>query len=108
MRSPGAAAGRAGRGPYGEVQARAQEAELGQASLFGGGEAGVERPTPKLPTIPEWSEQDRLAREKEALGFFISGHPLDRYREVVRGLRHVQHGHVEGTHGRAGGSWPVW
>ena len=69
---------------YGEVQARAQEAELGQASLFGGGEAGVARPTPKLPTIPEWAEQDRLAREKEALGFFISGHPLDRYREVVR------------------------
>ncbi len=69
---------------YGEVQARAQEAELGQASLFGGGGDGLERPTPKLPTIPEWSEQDRLAREKEALGFFISGHPLDRYREVVR------------------------
>ena len=69
---------------YGEVQARAQEAELGQASLFGGGEAGVERPTPKLPTVPEWIEQDRLAREKEALGFFISGHPLDRYRDVVR------------------------
>ena len=69
---------------YAEVQARAQEAELGQASLFGGGEGSVERPNPSLPTVPEWSEQDRLAREKEALGFFISGHPLDRYREVVR------------------------
>jgi DNA polymerase-3 subunit alpha len=33
--------------------------------------------------VPEWSEHDRLAREKTALGFFISGHPLDRFRDVV-------------------------
>ena len=68
---------------YGEVVARAQEAELGQQSLFGGG-GGLERPVPALPTVPEWRDRERLAREKEALGFFISGHPLDRYREVVR------------------------
>ena len=67
---------------HGEAMARLQEAELGQQSLFGG--AGVERPAPELPTVPEWGDRDRLAREKEALGFFISGHPLDRYREVVR------------------------
>ncbi|MGI9629012.1 MAG: DNA polymerase III subunit alpha [Longimicrobiales bacterium] len=74
---------------YGEVQARATEAELGQVSLFDGNQGAVQRPTPKLPTIPEWLEQDRLAREKEALGFFISGHPLDRYREVVRAFDSV-------------------
>ena len=68
---------------YGEAMARLQEVELGQRSLFG--EAmGLERPTPGLPTVPEWKDRERLAREKEALGFFISGHPLDRYREVVR------------------------
>ncbi len=68
---------------FGEAMARLQETEVGQHSLFG--EAmGVERPTPQLPTVPEWDDRDRLAREKEALGFFISGHPLDRYREVVR------------------------
>ena len=68
---------------YGEAMARLQETEIGQQSLFG--EAmGVERPTPELPTVPEWRDRDRLAREKEALGFFISGHPLDRYRELVR------------------------
>lgn len=67
---------------YGEAVARMQEAEQGQHSLFGGG--GVERPTPELPTVPEWPDRERLKREKEALGFFISGHPLDRYREVVR------------------------
>ncbi len=66
---------------YGEAVARMQEAELGQESLFGG--AGVERPKPELPTVPEWADRKRLTREKEALGFFISGHPLDRYREIA-------------------------
>ena len=40
--------------------------------------------TPALPDVPDWPEAERLAREKEALGFFISGHPLDRHRDVVR------------------------
>ncbi|MDA0329447.1 MAG: DNA polymerase III subunit alpha [Gemmatimonadetes bacterium] len=68
---------------YGEVQARQAEVEAGQRSLFGDASA-LPRSAPSLPRLPEWSEQDRLAREKAALGFFISGHPLDRYREVVR------------------------
>ncbi|MGD8288897.1 MAG: DNA polymerase III subunit alpha, partial [Gemmatimonadota bacterium] len=68
---------------YSEVQARLAEIESGQASLFGDASA-VPRKAPPLPNVPEWSEPDRLAREKEALGFFISGHPLDRYREFVR------------------------
>jgi DNA polymerase-3 subunit alpha len=33
--------------------------------------------------VPPWSEHDRLAREKAVLGFFISGHPLARYRVEV-------------------------
>ncbi len=69
---------------YAEVQAREAEAAAGQASLFDAGGEDTRRPDPVLPTLPEWSEQDRLKREKEALGFFISGHPLDRYREVAR------------------------
>jgi DNA polymerase-3 subunit alpha len=69
---------------YSEVQAREAEAAAGQASLFDGGDTPAERPQPDLPTLPEWSEQERLAREKEALGFFISGHPLDRFRDAVQ------------------------
>ena len=68
---------------YGEVQARQAEIEAGQASLFGGG-SDLPQKAPPLPNVPEWSEPERLKREKAALGFFISGHPLDRYREVVR------------------------
>jgi DNA polymerase III subunit alpha len=73
---------------YGEVQARQAEIEAGQASLFGEA-SGLERTPPPLPNVPEWSEPDRLAREKAALGFFISGHPLDRFREVVRAFEPV-------------------
>ena len=69
---------------YREVQARLAEEEAGQGSLFGGGaDAALKRPDPPLPEVPHWPEPDRLAREKEALGFFISGHPLDRIRDVV-------------------------
>ena len=68
---------------YQEVQARQAEQASGQESLFGAAST-VQRKDPVLPEVPEWDEADRLAREKEALGFFISGHPLDRFREVVR------------------------
>jgi DNA polymerase-3 subunit alpha len=73
---------------YHEVQARQAEIESGQASLFGDASDIVKR-APPLPNVPAWSEPERLAREKEALGFFISGHPLDRYGEVVRAYEPV-------------------
>ena len=69
---------------YQEVLARKAEEEAGQGSLFGGeGDGDLANKEPLLPDVPEWSEPERLAREKEALGFFISGHPLDRYRDLV-------------------------
>ncbi len=37
-----------------------------------------------LPDVPDWSEQERLAHEKEALGFYVSSHPLARHRETLR------------------------
>lgn len=73
---------------YAEVQARAAESEAGQASLFGDASA-IPHTAPELPGVPDWDEPERLAREKAALGFFISGHPLDRFREVVRAFEPV-------------------
>ena len=73
---------------YGEVQVREAEIEAGQASLFGDA-SELPHSAPSLPNIPAWSEPDRLAREKAALGFFISGHPLDRFRDVVRAFESV-------------------
>ncbi|HEX7052259.1 MAG TPA: DNA polymerase III subunit alpha [Longimicrobiales bacterium] len=71
-----------------EAQLREVEREAGQASLFDAlaGDAGAApaaNPEPKLPDVEPWTETVRLAREKETLGFFISGHPLDRYREEI-------------------------
>jgi DNA polymerase-3 subunit alpha len=66
----------------GEAQLLQQEREAGQASLFG--EATAPRPRRHgLPDIPAWSEAERLAKEKEVIGFFISGHPLERFRDEV-------------------------
>ncbi len=69
---------------YSEAQARERDAELGQCSLFGDATGEVAAPKRELPTVPDWDERTRLAREKEALGFFVSGHPLDRHRAVAR------------------------
>ena len=75
---------------YQEVLTRKAEEEAGQATLFGSDAGpGLARQAPPLPQIPDWPEAERLAREKEALGFFISGHPLDRFRDVVQAYGQV-------------------
>src|SRR5690349_8188969 len=67
---------------FSEAQVRQQERLAGQHALFGE-ETPVPRPPSPLPEVAPWSEHDRLAREKGVLGFFISGHPLARYRAEV-------------------------
>ena len=63
---------------------RAQEDRLaGQSALFGGGAA--ERLVP--PKTEPWSAAERLRREFDAVGFFLSGHPLDAYQGVLGKLR---------------------
>ena len=63
-------------------QRRQADLEAGQGSLFGGSDAPVE--VPALPDVPEWDESTRLTREKAALGFYVTGHPLDAYEDVLR------------------------
>ncbi|MGD8228831.1 MAG: hypothetical protein PVI20_13695, partial [Desulfobacteraceae bacterium] len=38
----------------------------------------------QLPDLDEWDEMEKLRKEKEALGFYITGHPLDRFKKVAR------------------------
>jgi DNA polymerase-3 subunit alpha len=70
------------------VLARAQRvhdtAAIGQSELFGGGAA---REQIALPQIEPWLPAERLRREYEAVGFFLSGHPLDDYAAVLKKLR---------------------
>jgi DNA polymerase III subunit alpha len=66
----------------GEAQLKQQERDAGQESLFG--EAAPARTRAgQLPDVPPWTEAERLAKEKEVIGFFISGHPLERFRDEV-------------------------
>jgi DNA polymerase-3 subunit alpha len=70
------------------VLARAQRAHdsatVGQNELFGGG--GQREPI-ALPQAEPWLPAERLRREYEAIGFFLSGHPLDDYAAILKKLR---------------------
>jgi DNA polymerase-3 subunit alpha len=62
-----------------------KDRESGQFGLFGGGAKGAdEPPEERVLGKEEWGERERLSLEKQALGFYISGHPLARYAEDVK------------------------
>lgn len=67
----------------GHAHARAREKECGQASLFGGGgeSGGVRLAT--LPSVQGWDPLERLRREFDAVGFYLSSHPLDSRADVL-------------------------
>jgi DNA polymerase-3 subunit alpha len=67
-----------------ESSLKQQEREMGQVSMFGGpaegGDAAASQAPHTLPNVAPMAESERLTREKEILGFYISGHPLEPYR----------------------------
>ncbi|MCX7603757.1 MAG: OB-fold nucleic acid binding domain-containing protein, partial [Bryobacteraceae bacterium] len=67
---------------------RAQKDRLsGQTGLFAGFGAAVGvAPARTLPRVQDWTPQEKLRGEKETLGFYVSGHPLDEYDWKVREL----------------------
>jgi DNA polymerase-3 subunit alpha len=76
------------------AQKSQKDAAAGQHGLFGGIFDGDDAPAAgreaePLPPAADWDEHTRLQNEKEVLGFFVSGHPLDRYREKLRNLKVV-------------------
>ncbi len=65
-----------------------RDAESGQHGLFGVfQQEEAHSDNDRLPEMPEWDEHTRLAAEKEILGFFITGHPMEKYREKLEDLR---------------------
>ncbi|WP_263357573.1 DNA polymerase III subunit alpha [Acidicapsa ligni] len=73
------------------AQKAQKDAAQGQHGLFGlfNEVAAPGRDSNDLPRVPDWEENQRLAAEKEVLGFFVSGHPLDKYAEKIRNLNNV-------------------
>jgi len=76
---------------------RAQrDRESGQVGLFGEIiEAGESQAQP-LPNVQDWTDKEKLAGEKELLGFWVTGHPLDRYMDKVGELATHDSSSLEG------------
>ena len=68
-------------GALGRSGAIQRDRESGQISFFGSFDA--EGASEKLPSAPEWPENVKLAYEKELLGYYVTGHPLERYRKEL-------------------------
>ena len=69
-----------------------QERQSSQVNLFG--EAADEIATPPLPVVADWPMLERLHNEFEALGFYLSAHPLDAYGAGLAKLGIIAHGEI--------------
>jgi DNA polymerase-3 subunit alpha len=64
-----------------------KDRESGQGGLFGDLMGGSEAPPDApLPELPNWTRQEKLAGEKELLGIYVTGHPLDDFEDKVSEL----------------------
>src|ERR1700712_4769323 len=83
--------------PMDRAQKSQRDIAAGQSGLFGGlgaifdepplnGAGGTHGDDP-LPNVPDWDENLRLQSEKEVLGFFVSGHPMDKYADKIKNLK---------------------
>jgi DNA polymerase-3 subunit alpha len=80
-----------------------RDAESGQHGLFGvfqQDESPVNND--KLPETPDWDEHTRLAAEKEILGFFITGHPLEKYKDKLEDLQALTTADIAGIKASTG------
>jgi DNA polymerase-3 subunit alpha len=68
-------------------QAHQRDRESNQIDIFaalGATAKGSKKSGDVYPQVAEWSAQESLAFEKESLGFYITGHPLDKYERVIK------------------------
>jgi DNA polymerase-3 subunit alpha len=81
-------------------QDAARDRESGQCGLFDVVQAAAPVHVEEYPDLPEWTAKERLVGERDALGFYLTGHPLDRFTQDVErfattnvgNLRRDQHG----------------
>ena len=76
------------------AQSLAAERAVGQSSLFGG-PAGEGTPMPDLPKIDSWDQLEKLRHEFDAVGFYLSAHPLDSKTAQLERLNILNFGQVE-------------
>jgi len=64
------------------AEKHARDSGAGQDDLFGGTEVSID-PAVETLRLPEWDEEQRLAGEKETLGLYLTGHPINRYAQEL-------------------------
>jgi DNA polymerase-3 subunit alpha len=82
--------------------AAASERESAQVNLFGG-DAADRSAMLALPETEDWPAVERLRHEFEAIGFYLSAHPLDAYGETLKRLRVSSHGELSARSGADSG-----
>ncbi|MCI0661525.1 MAG: DNA polymerase III subunit alpha [Acidobacteria bacterium] len=82
-----------------EFGAKAQRDRLsGQTDLFASPDSVLDEPG--IPNVPAWNGREQLKNEKEALGFYVSGHPLEEFSDSIRALTQIDSGNItEAGHG---------
>jgi DNA polymerase-3 subunit alpha len=74
----------------------AKDRDSGQGGLFGGGPAEEPHSEPALPKANDWTLKEKLQGEKELLGFYVTGHPLDNYEDKIAELATHDSSKLEG------------
>ena len=64
-----------------------RDRESGQGGLFGDMFGGADEPQQDLPKVPDWKRMQALQGEKEMIGFYVTGHPLDDFEDRIADLR---------------------
>jgi DNA polymerase-3 subunit alpha len=78
------------------LQRAARSKESGQHGLFFGGGSSEPKVHFELCDAPSWSEEERLASEYAMLGFYVSGHPLEKYSSLLKDMNVLSLEQVEG------------
>ena len=73
-----------------------------QASLFSNDDQNV-IVEPEIPLIPEWNKNDLLAKEKEILGFYLTGDPVEDYKDDIKELSIIKNNNRDSEIVRTGG-----
>ena len=74
---------------------KAQNSKILSANSLFGGDDQVQLSEPKLPEVKPWTELEILAREREVIGFYVTGHPLRKYELEYKSFTSIHIGETE-------------
>ncbi len=92
-----------------EAERFQSDREAGQSSLFGGAESTAgkqadDEDVRPLPNVPDWTSRQRLRAERETLGLYLSGHPMDELRDELAEVTTTTLDHIGDRLGSANGN----